>query len=87
MPMLCAAVQPLPSSTRRIDKEAWGFIGTEQEEYRQEDDPEWDEGRGGGPGPTEVQGLLYCHGGQIGAVWDREEGAKGIQSAKPIPLA
>jgi hypothetical protein len=62
----------LESASRRIDKKVWGFPGSEQDEYRQEDGPEWDEGRGGGPGPTDVQCLLYCHGGHEGAVWDRE---------------
>src|SRR5215213_3895857 len=68
----CPACALPPLASRRIDKEAWSFIGAEQDEYCQEDGPEWDEGRGGGPGPTDVQCLLYCHGGHEGAVWDRE---------------
>src|SRR5215213_5365573 len=69
----------------RVDKEACGFPGSEQGEHRQEDGPEWDEGRRGGPGPTDVQCLLYCHGGHEGTVWDREEGGERDPERETYP--
>src|SRR5215213_82440 len=82
---LSGACRNANSASWRVYKEACGFPGSEQGQHRQEDGPEWDEGRGGGPRPTDVQCLLYCHGGHEGAVWDRQEGGEGDPERETYP--
>src|SRR5215210_4290853 len=81
--MLKAPGGSLLLTSRWVDEETCGFAGTQQEKYGRDHGPDGDEGCGGCAGPGCVRGFFYGCGGDVGTVWDSEEGDEGDPEREP----